>query len=478
MLRQTKIVATLGPATDPVEELDAMIAAGLDVARVNFSHGRAEDHMRRVEMVRQQAQAHSRPIGILADLQGPKIRIESFRDGPVTLTEGEVFYLDPGLAADAGDERRVGVTYQDLPRDVKRDDVLLLDDGNIVLQTELVENDEIRTRVVTGGILSNNKGINRQGGGLSAAALTAKDYEDVKLAGQLDAEYLAVSFARNAEDVQIARELFHAAGGRGGIMAKVERAEAMQNIDEIIDTADSVMIARGDLGVEIGDAELPGVQKRIIRDARMRNRVVITATQMMQSMVEHSQPTRAEVLDVANAVLDGTDAVMLSAETSIGKHPAKVVAAMDRICRGAERHQDLINLNRSIDAHFENTEEAIAMSTMYAASHYDVAAILALTESGATAKWMSRMISGIPIYAVTTHRATQRRVALYRGVYPIDFGAKGQDDRAISREAIAELVRVGAVRDGDRIIITQGDLSGVTGGTNTMRIVRVNAGVY
>jgi len=473
MLRRTKIIATLGPATDEPAVLDEVIQAGVDVVRVNFSHGSAEEHVRRAETVRNRARAHGRQIGVIADLQGPKIRIEGFRDGPVTLREGARFVLDASLGPKDGSEERVGITYKELPNDVERGDTLLLDDGRIVLWVDEVVGHEIVCRVVVGGELSDSKGINRQGGGLSAKAITEKDRADIRVAAEMQADYLAVSFPRNAEDVQEARELFRAAGGAGGIIAKIERAEALEAIEDIIRTADAVMIARGDLGVEIGDAELPGVQKRIIHLARAMDKVVITATQMMQSMVESQIPTRAEVFDVANAVLDGTDAVMLSAETATGRYPAKAVAAMDRICRGAERQADAVTVERRNPTRFQRVDEAIAKASIYTANHLGVKAIAALTESGATALWMSRVTSDIPIYAMTRHVATRRKVTLYRGVYPVSFDVTTTDHATVNREIVDELVRRGAVRDGDLVIITKGDLSGVAGGTNAMKIVRV-----
>ncbi|MGI9321363.1 MAG: pyruvate kinase, partial [Thiogranum sp.] len=324
MQRRTKIVATLGPATDDPKVLDAMIQAGVDVVRVNFSHGTSEEHLRRAENVRNRARAHGRQVGVLADLQGPKIRIARFTDGKIVLQEGARFVLDASLDVDTGNQERVGLTYKALTDDVKRGDTLLLDDGAVVLWVEEVTGSEIETRVVVGGTLSNNKGINLQGGGLSAQALTEKDRADIRVAAEMQADYIAVSFPRRAHDVNEARELLYRAGGHGGIVSKIERAEAMEALNEIIEASDAVMIARGDLGVEIGDAELPAVQKRIIHIARTLDRVVITATQMMQSMIENPIPTRAEVFDVANAVIDGTDAVMLSAETATGKHVAKV----------------------------------------------------------------------------------------------------------------------------------------------------------
>jgi pyruvate kinase len=473
LLRRTKIVATLGPATDDAKILDELIQAGVDVVRVNFSHGTAEEHIRRAETVRQRARAHGRQVGVLADLQGPKIRIERFREGRVFLEEGAPFILDAACAPDAGDGGRVGITYKQLAEDVTRGDTLLLDDGRIVLWVDEVVGSQIVCRVVVGGELTNSKGINRQGGGLSAKALTEKDRADLRVAAAMEADYIAVSFPRNAGDIHEARELLRSAGGHGGIVAKIERAEAMEALDEIIAAADVVMIARGDLGVELGDAELPAVQKRIIQQARAMDRVVITATQMMQSMVENPIPTRAEVFDVANAVLDGTDAVMLSAETATGRYPAKVVAAMDRICRGAERERVALVSNHRIDTQFTRIDEAIAMGAMYAANHLGARAIAALTESGATPLWMSRISSGIPIYALTRHVPTCRKVTLYRGVYPVSFDVTSRDYDRVNKEAVDELVRRGAVRDGDLVIITKGDLMGVHGGTNAMKIIRV-----
>ncbi|MDH3559658.1 MAG: pyruvate kinase, partial [Gammaproteobacteria bacterium] len=354
-----------------------------------------------------------------------------------------------------------------------RGDTLLLDDGGLVLWVEGVVGTEIKCRVVVGGELSNNKGINRMGGGLSAAAITDKDRHDIRVAAKMGADYVAVSFPRSADDVNLARELLREAGGHGGIVAKIERAEALDALDEIIGATDAVMIARGDLGVEIGDAELPAVQKRIIQVARSMDRVVITATQMMQSMIENPIPTRAEVFDVANAVIDGTDAVMLSAETATGKYPAKVIEAMDRICAGAESQRATVAAERRTHVRFSRVDEAIAKAAIYTANHLGVKAIAALTESGATPLWMSRISSGIPIFALTRHVETRRKVTLYRGVYPVSFDVTTTDHPQVNKEAIDELMRRGAVRDGDLVIITKGDLAGVLGGTNAMKIIRV-----
>jgi pyruvate kinase len=473
MLRRTKIVATLGPATDTAEVMEAIVRAGVDVVRLNFSHGEPEEHRRRIELVRKASAVVGKDVGILGDLQGPKIRIEKFKHRKVTLKDGQRFTFDAGLDDDAGDETQVGLTYKELPKDVKAGDMLVLGDGEISLRVVEVIGSRIICSVETGGELSNHKGINRQGGGLSAAALTDKDYQDIKLAADLGVDYLAVSFPRDAGDIEQARLLLHTAGGKAGIVAKIERSEAIQNLDGIICASDAVMIARGDLAVEIGDAELPGVQKHIIRRARELNRTVITATQMMESMIHSPVPTRAEILDVANAVMDGTDAVMLSAETAAGKYPLKTVEAMARVCLGAEKHPLTQRSQHRADQHFTGVDEAIAMAVMYTANHMDVKAIMALTESGSTALWMSRISSAIPIYAMTRHESTRRRVTLYRGVYPIAFDVMHTNPDQVLKDAADELKRRHGAQDGDYVICTKGEFSGVTGGTNSLKIVRV-----
>lgn len=472
-MRRTKIVATLGPATDTPEAIKALVAAGVDVVRLNFSHGIPEDHKRRANMVRAEAKEQGRTIGVLGDLQGPKIRIDRFIDGKIELAQGDSFILDANLDRNEGTKQRVGLTYKQLVKDVSKGDILLLDDGRLVLEVDHVEGEEIHTITVVGGTLSNNKGINRQGGGLSADALTEKDRADIITASEIGVDYLAVSFPRSAADIELARSLLREAGGHGGIVSKIERAEAIENIEEIIEASDVIMIARGDLGVEIGDAELPAVQKNLISKARKMNRVAITATQMMESMIENQIPTRAEVFDVANAVLDGTDAVMLSGETATGHHPDTVVSTMGRICEAAERQRIAITSDHRINTRFERVDEAIAMATMYTANHLNVTAIAALTESGSTTAWMSRISSGIPIYALTRHEQTSRKLTLYRGVYPVLFPTVQTSHAEANRRVIDLLTAADAVQDGDQVIITKGDLMGVDGGTNAMKVVKV-----
>jgi pyruvate kinase len=473
MNRRTKILATLGPATDDPAVLRRVLIAGADVVRLNFSHGKAEDQASRAAAVRKIAMELGLDIGILADLQGPKIRIESFAQGPVELVEGQAFALDTAIGANAGDQHVVGCAYAELPRDVKQGDVLLLNDGAIILRVEKSEGTCIDTTVLIGGTLSNRKGINKQGGGLSAAALTDKDREDIRHAAALEVDFLAVSFPRRAADMEEARRLMQAAGGKAALVAKIERAEALPNLEEIVAASDAVMVARGDLGVEIGDAELPGWQKRIIDASREMNRIVITATQMMESMIVNPLPTRAEVSDVANAVMDGTDAVMLSAETATGRWPVKVVEAMARVCTAAESAMPTRQrAHERLDKHFQRVDEAVAMATAWTARHMHAKAIVALTESGSTAMMMSRSETEIPIYALTQHEGTRRRMALCRGVYPVAFQPSQLETLKPVAEAI-ECLRYRKVLDtGDRVLVTKGDMTG-PGGTNSMKIVTV-----
>jgi pyruvate kinase len=477
MLRRAKIVATVGPATDDLDVLTQMMHAGVDVVRLNASHGTVEDRRRRLALVREAAQRADRCIGVLLDLGGPKIRIECFREGRVLLSEGAAFTLDTELDPKAGTVHAVGCAYQDLPRDVEAGDTLLLNDGQIVLDVVRVGATTVETRVRVGGELSDRKGLNRQGGGISAPALSARDREDIRFAAAEGVDYVAVSFVREAADIEEARALLRAAGGEARLVAKIERHEAVENLSGIIEAADVVMVARGDLGVEMGYAELTGLQKTIIHESRTHNRVVITATQMMESMIHNPVPTRAEVSDVANAVMDGTDALMLSAETAAGRYPVKAVEAMAQVIVGAEKYQ-LANprsRQRSVDGEVRGSEEAIALAVTYTANHMKVRAIVALTESGATPLLMSRIRSDIPVYAFTSHEATRRRVTLYRGVYPVIFDVTGASSstEALYRALFTRLLELRLVRKRDLVILTKGEASGVQGGTNSMQILKV-----
>jgi len=453
-----------------------MIESGLDVARLNFSHGNADEHRERARNLREAAAACGRDVGLLGDLQGPKIRVRRFEKGSAHLRDGDAFFLDSALGLNDGDQNGVGVALDTLHEDVKPGDILLLNDGLISLIVDRVEGTRIHTTVENGGILSDYKGINLKGGGLSAPALTDIDRENIKLAAELEADFLAVSFVRSADDVLEARRLFEEAGGRGLIVAKIERTEAVDDIDSIIEASDVIMVARGDLGVEMGYAELTGIQKKLIRKTRKAHKIVITATQMMESMIENPIPTRAEVSDVANAVIDGTDAVMLSGETAVGKHPALAISAMAEVCVGAEKFPiPHGRTSHRMNDHFDRVDEAIAMAAMYTANHMSVKAIIALTESGSTARWMSRIRSDIPIYALTPHELTSRRVALYRGVYPVKFEIDQSNPRSLYQDIFNALLPGGHVEEGDLVIFTKGDLDGVEGSTNAMKVVTVRA---
>ena len=473
MLRSTKIVATLGPASSDAATLERMFLAGVDVVRLNFSHGKAADHVARAELVREISRKTGRTVGIMADLQGPKIRIGKFKDGQITLGKGDAFTLD--AERDLGDQDGVGLDYKSLPQESRAGDLLLLDDGRIVFEVLEVRGQVVHCKVIHGGVLSNNKGINRKGGGLSAAALTAKDMADIRTAVAMKVDYIAVSFPSTGADMMQARQLMKEAGGSALLIAKIERAEAVvpATLVEIMAASDGIMVARGDLAVEVGDASVPALQKRMIRTAREMNKLTITATQMMESMISSPIPTRAEVSDVANAVLDGTDAVMLSAETASGQYPVEVIEAMHRICLEAEQTQAVTLDQEFLNRVFTRVDQSIAMAALFTAFHLKVKAIAALTESGSTALWMSRMNCGVPIYALTSQTATRYRTTLFRDTYPlmVMYAGNNREEQLVEAEEV--LVKNGVVSKGDLIVLTIGEPLGGSGGTNTMKIVRV-----
>ena len=471
MSRHTKIVATLGPASSDIATLERLVQSGVDVVRLNFSHGTAADHIQRAAQIREAALLASRPVGILADMQGPKIRVGKFENGKITLQKDAAFILD--AKCELGNAQRAGLDYKDLPRDVKNGDVLLLDDGRLKLSVERILGHEIFCRVMVGGELSNNKGINRQGGGLTAPALTAKDMDDIKTAAQIGVDFVAISFPKSSADMYMARQLLRAAGSSAILIAKIERTEAVANLEEILDASDGIMVARGDLAVEVGDAAVPALQKRMIRLARERNKLAITATQMMESMIHSPVPTRAEVSDVANAVLDGTDAVMLSAETASGKFPVEVVESMARICLEAEKSAEVTMDRDFLDRIFTRIDQSIAMAAMWTAYHLKVKAIASLTQTGSTALWMSRLNSGVPIYALTPEVSARNQMTLYREVYPLLMSQVHADRDVMLWEAEQILLEQGVVDYGDLIVLTIGEPIGSAGGTNTMKIVRV-----
>ena len=475
--RRTKIVATLGPASSSPQVLEQLILAGMNVARLNFSHGSPDEHKARAQLVRELAAKHDRHVALLGDLQGPKIRIAKFANKRIELQEGDAFRFSIAHPRDAGTQEVVGIDYPDLVKDCKVGDELLLDDGRVIMQVEQVTATELLCKVTVGGPLSDHKGINRRGGGLTAPALTDKDKADIKLAAEMELDYLAVSFPRDAADMHYARRLRDAAGSDAWLIAKIERAEAVaddESLDALIRASDGVMVARGDLGVEIGDAELVGIQKKIIAHARRLNKVVITATQMMESMIHSPMPTRAEVSDVANAALDYTDAVMLSAESAAGDYPVEAVKAMARVCVGAEKHPTSQKSTHRMGLTFERCDESIALAAMYTANHFPgVKAIIALTESGYTPLIMSRIRSSVPIFAYSPHRETQARVALFRGVQTIPFDAAALPPEKVSQAAVDELLKRGVVEPGDWVIMSKGDSYDTIGGTNTLKILHV-----
>jgi pyruvate kinase len=473
--RSTKIVATLGPASNTPQILEEMIRAGVNVVRLNFSHGTAQDHIDRALMVREAAKRAGREVAIMADLQGPKIRVGKFEQGKVMLESGKPFVLDASRT-EMGDIHGVGLDYKELPRDVVAGDVLLLNDGLIVLTVDKVVGEQVHTTVKMGGELSNNKGINKKGGGLTAPALTAKDMDDIKTAMSFQADYLAVSFPKNATDMEMARQLANVAAApykhKPGLIAKIERAEAIPRLEEILRASDGIMVARGDLAVEVGNATVPALQKRMIKMAREMDKVVITATQMMESMITNPVPTRAEVSDVANAVLDGTDAVMLSAETAAGKYPLETVIEMAQICLAAESAES-VELDADFTGKtFSRIDQTIAMGALFTAHHLGAKAIVALTESGSTVLWMSRHRIHIPIYALTTQQSTQRKMALYRNVRPLLMDTSADRDTALA-QAEAHLKSRGIMQAGDVYAITCGEPMGSPGGTNMLKICKV-----
>ncbi|MEN1958688.1 pyruvate kinase [Luteimonas changyuni] len=471
--RGTRILATLGPASDAPGVLDALVRAGVNAVRLNFSHGVPADHVRRAQEVREAAARAGVEVGILADLPGPKIRIDRFEGGRVQLVAGERFELYARENAPPGGAGGVGVSYLGLPGDVGEGDVLLLDDGMVQLRVLSVEGDTIATTVLNDGVLSDRKGLNKQGGGLSLGAITGHDRELIKVAADIGVDFIAVSFCRTADDMHEARRVAHSHGCDAALVSKIERAEAIENLGAIIDASDVVMVARGDLGVEIGDAELPGIQKKIIRETLARNRVVITATQMLQSMVESPMPTRAEVLDVANAVIDGTDAVMLSAETAAGAYPVAAVEAMSRICVGAERQFEHDTDFEAAQRGLQRADQAIAMGAMFLSEHIGVAAIVAMTESGGTARFLSRFRSSAPIYAFSRHPGARRRMSLMRDVFPVAHDSRGQGAREAARDAVGLLVAAGLLSSGDRVVFTSGETMETHGATNTLRLLQV-----
>lgn len=477
MSRRTKIVATLGPASEAPKKITELIEAGVNVFRLNLSHGNIENHIKIANCIREQANALNAHVGILADLQGPKIRIAGFKNKLVTLQQGDSFSLNLNLAGDVGNEQEVGLDYPELTQYVVPGDTLLLDDGRVQLRVENIKQGSVQCQVTIGGKLSSRKGINKLGGGLAAPALTEKDIEDIGALAELRPDFVAVSFVLSEEDIHETRSRLRERKIKSAIIAKIERAEVVADddiLDKILEHADGIMVARGDLGVEVGDAELIGIQKHLIRRARQMNRVVITATQMMESMINSSTPTRAEVFDVANAVLDGTDAVMLSAETAVGNYPVEVVSTMSATCLGAERHPTATTSRYRIEHQFSSAEESIAMAAIYAANHFgQVKCIVSLTESGRTPLLMSRLSSGLPIYALSRQSATLGKLCLCRGVTPLFFDHSDEDEEQVQRRILNFIKEDQKFGSGDSVLITRGEVMGSPGNTNVLKILKI-----
>ncbi|RUR12876.1 pyruvate kinase [Legionella sp. km772] len=472
MLRRTKIVATLGPVSKDLTVLTALLQAGVDVVRINFSHADASA-IQLIKDVRMIADEIKRPVAVMADLQGPKIRIGRFQNKAITLVDGQTFTLDCNNDDFLGNSEEVAVVYPNLDKELAIGDYLLINDGLIELEVKEIKGSKIQCLVIEGGPLSDRKGLNRKGGGLAARTLTEKDINDLKTAIQAEVDYISLSFVKDADDIRHARELIKSLGGKTTpIIAKIERSEALVNLTEIIEESDAIMVARGDLGVEIGAAEVPAIQKHIIEQTRLLDKVVITATQMMESMISNPQPTRAEVSDVANAILDGTDAVMLSAETASGHYPVKVINMVNKTCLSAEKHASIFYRSETSEAcHYQRADQAIAVATMHAANHFPIQAIITLTESGDTALWISRQHSIVPIFAISANKRTVGRLSLVNNVFPIFIDYHQFSSEQLNEKILNELIDANYLERKGFVLLTRGKYIGTPGGTNSMEII-------
>jgi pyruvate kinase len=470
MNRRAKIVCTLGPASHTPETIAALVEAGMDVARLNFSHGTRDEHRELYRLVREASDASGHAVAILGDLQGPKIRLGTFATGRVTLESGAEFTI--ATQPCEGTARRASTTYEALARDVKPGDDILIDDGNVRLEVIEVKGGDVRTKVIEGGAVSDHKGLNLPGVSVSAPAMTEKDLDDLKFALSLRVDFIALSFVRDPADAQPVRRAMDEAGGRVPLIAKLEKPEAVAKLEEIVQVFDGLMVARGDLGVEIPLEQVPMVQKRAVRMARQHARPVIVATQMLESMIEHSRPTRAEASDVANAVLDGADAVMLSGETSVGVNPALAAATMARLIAGAESgaaaERSPAGL-RSGDLKAFDTPDAIAHAAVRVASDVQARALVAFTQSGATARRVARHRPEIPLLAFTTEPVVRSQLALSWGVETFVVPHVDHTDAMLTQvdRAMLELKRGSP---GERVVVVAGTPVGASGTTNTLRV--------
>ena len=469
MSRRAKIVCTLGPATSTQERINALITAGLDVARLNLSHGSHADHLNSYRLVRAGSDAIGRSVGVLADLQGPKIRLGEFPGGPVLLTAGDEFTITTDDIP--GDRHEASTTYQGLADDVQAGDRILIDDGNVQVDVTGVAGTRVRTRVVVGGRVSDHKGINLPGVAVSAPALTAKDQEDLRWALATGVDIVAMSFVRSPDDAMVARKIMNEAGRSGvPLIAKIEKPEAVRVLPEIVDAFDGIMVARGDLGVELPLEQVPAVQSRAIALARERARPVIVATQMLESMISAPRPTRAEVSDVAGAVVEGADAVMLSAETSVGAYPVETVATMARIVSAAE--DSSLRAEHSLTRMPTTTGGAIARAAAEVGAIVGAKALVAFTMTGETARRLARYRSPVPLLAFTTEPATRSQLALTWGVETFIVPAVRHTDDMV-HEVDSALVRLGRCTIGDKIVIVAGSPPGSPGKTNALRVHRI-----
>ena len=472
MRKRTKIIATLGPASSSPKSISNLIKEGTDVFRINLSHANVNEIEKIINILKNASLKLKRPVATLIDLQGQKIRIKGFSDKEYILlkTKSE-FILDAVLADNKGTDKSVGLTYKDLPKQLEVGDELLLSDALIKLEVTKIEKSKIYTKVIRGGKLKPYQGVNKKGGGLSLKGITEKDKKDLAKAVKLDIDYVAVSFVKDADDIKAVKKVI--GKKQIGIIAKIERSEALEDIDQIAKVSDGLLVARGDLGVEIGIEQLPAVQDMLIRKAMSFDKIVIVATQMMESMINNRVPTRAEVFDVANAVTSGVDAVMLSAETAIGNYPIDVIQEVSRICEAAEKtNRKNLKINRT-ETNFRKVDQTIAMAAVYCAGKSNIKAIATLTETGSTPLWMSRIESTIPIYAMTKNDRTSRRICLLKGVYSIKLDDIEYVHAKANKQVVDLMLEKGAVKKGDFVIITKGDLMGTSGGTNAMKIVEV-----
>jgi pyruvate kinase len=467
-MRRSKIVCTLGPAVDSFERLKDLIEAGMNVARFNFSHGSHEEHEERYHRLRKASEDTGRAVGVLADLQGPKIRLETFANGPVELKRGDEFTITTEDVP--GDRSICGTTYKGLPGDVSKGETILINDGNVSLQVTEVDGPRVRAIVIEGGVISDHKGINLPGVAVNVPALSEKDVEDLEFALRLGCDMVALSFVRSAHDVLDVHRVMDRVGRRVPIIAKVEKPQAVENMDEVIAAFDAVMVARGDLAVEYPLEKVPMVQKELIEKCRRNAKPVIVATQMMESMIDNSRPTRAEASDVANAILDGTDAVMLSAESSVGRYPIETVKTMSKIVVAAERELLSRGLQPLVPGKKPRTQGgSVARAACEMADFLDSKALVAFTKSGDTARRLSRYRAVQPIIAFTTEPSTRNQLTLTWGVETYVVRYANHTDEMVEI-CDAEVAKLNRYEPGDTLIITAGSPPGVAGTTNMVRV--------